>query len=53
MQHAGREIPVLCAARPLQETHQKIGILAAPSIIVGIETVDAVEIHFADRSEIA
>ena len=44
MQHAGCEISVFAAHVRMQEPHQQIGILTAPAVMIGIETVDAVEI---------
>jgi hypothetical protein len=49
MQHAGREISVLAAHVRMQEPYQQIGILTAPSVIIRIETIDAVEIISPDR----
>src|SRR5512135_2974642 len=49
MQDAGCEHAVLAAHAGMQQPHDKVGILLAPAVVVGIETIDAIEIGAPDR----
>src|SRR5436305_11276597 len=46
---AGGEAPILASQSAMQEANQQIGILAAPAIEAGVETVDPIEIAAPDR----
>ena len=45
VEHAGRERPILAAEASVQQANDDIGIVLAPSAVVRIEAVNAIEIR--------
>ena len=45
VEHAGRECPFLAAEASVQQANDDIGIVLAPSAVVRIEPVNAIEIR--------
>ena len=48
MDHAGSKQPVLASNTSVQQAHNDIGIFLAPAAIVGVESIDAIEVGAPD-----